>query len=177
LRAHLPWLGQGDIFGDAPVLEIALQEDDEVTARILRGPAVLLTHDCAMDKPDREGRPRAERLQFARLRSMQTLPADRRRTLAGQARQVQPLEALYLGQVRDLGESFLLLSDPYFLPAAYFGLYFEDYGQHPDGGADSGSYVTAGRNDSRIGRTDEEQLHLLRLKMLAFWTRLEPKEI
>lgn len=142
-----------------------------------RGAALLLTHDCAMDKPDRAGRPRAERLQFARLRSLDSLPPDRRANLLSQARQVNPLEAMYLGPIGPLGQCFVLLSDPYFLPAAFFGLYFDDYSHHPDAVAEpdgAAQYVTPGVEDSRIGRIDEDQLELLRLKMLGYWTRLQP---
>ena len=169
-------MGQGDIFGRLPVLEVEMQEDGQVVAGLNAGPAILLTHDCAMDKPDRAGLPRVERFQFAAVRSMESLPPDRRRNLTGQAHQVPPYEVLYLGKVADYGECFMLLSDPYYLPAKFFEPHFADYVGHvavPDPSGPT-SFITPGRNDSRLGRIDEYQLDLLRLKMLAYWTRLEP---
>lgn len=61
MRPHLPWLGQGDIFRAVPVIVVRLVGAGNVEAEATTGPAVLLTHDCAMDKPDKvTGSPRVE---------------------------------------------------------------------------------------------------------------------
>lgn len=172
MRAHLPWLGQGDIFGDVPVVDVTLDPGGDVRVELPRGPAVLLTHDCAMDKPNRQGLPRVDRLQFARLRSLTSLSADQQRSLRRQADRLGPFEALYVGEVADLGECLLLLSDPYYLPAAYFELGLEGHAGHPEADPVNAMYATPGAHDARIGRLDERQLELLRSKMLAYWARV-----
>jgi hypothetical protein len=175
VRDHLPWLCQGDIFADAPVVDVSLTATGGVEATVMTGPAVLLTHDCDMDKPSRSGAPRVERMQFARLRSIEALPADRQRTLRDRRDKIAPYEALYLGEVSTFGESFILLSDPYHMPSAYFGLIFQDYVGHSE--ADQiGKYITAQEHDSRVGRLDLSQLALLRQKMTAFWARVVEDE-
>jgi hypothetical protein len=171
LRNHLPWLCQGDIFADAPVMDVILVNTNELHVSLPMGPSVLLTHDCAMDKPTRSGQPRVERLQFARLRAIDSLPNELQRSLRGNQVKLAPYEALYVGNVADLGESYILLSDPYYLPASYFALSFENYSNHPE--AEPGArYVTPQANDTRLGRLDEGQVELLRRKLIAFWARV-----
>jgi hypothetical protein len=171
LQDHLPWLCQGDIFADAPVIDVILSDTNELQVSLPMGPAVLITPDCAMDKPGRSGRPRVERLQFVRLRAVDALPLGQQNSLRGSRSKLGPYEALYLGDVADYGESFILLSDSYYLPAAYFALGFEDYSDHAQGGPDA-RYVTLSLHDTRLGCLDTEQVELLRRKLIAFWARV-----
>jgi hypothetical protein len=171
LRDHLPWLSQGDIFGDAPVIDVVLSDTNELQVSLPTGPAVLITHDCAMDKPSRSGRPRVERLQFVRLRAVDALPPEQQNSLRGSRSRLAPYEALHLGDIADYGESFILLSDSYYLPAAYFALGFEDYSNHAQGRPDA-RYVTPSLHDTRLGCLNTEQVELLRRKLLAFWARV-----
>lgn len=175
MRDHLPWLCQGDIFAGAPVVDVFLTATGDIEATVIVGPAVLLTHDCDMDKADRSGAPKVERMQFARLRAVQAQPVNRQQTLRDRRDKIAPYEALYLGDVSTFGESFILLSDPYHMPSAYFGLIFQDYVGHSE--ADEiGKYITAQEHDSRAGRLDSYQLALLRQKMTAFWARVVEDE-
>jgi hypothetical protein len=171
LRNHLPWLCQGDIFANAPVVDVTLTATNGLQLALPTGPSVLLTHECAMDKPNQRGEPRAELLQFARLRAIDSLPRDRQMLLRQKRNDLGPFDILYLGEIGELGESFILLTDPYHLPARFFSLKFEDYSSHPDAGPGA-RYVTPQANDTRLCRMDEAQVELLRQKMLAFWTRL-----
>lgn len=173
MRNYLPWLCQGDVFGNVPVLDVAIDGDINISARMMFGPAVLMTHDCAMDKPDKDGRPRVEFLQFARLRSMASLPEGKRNNLRGARAKVPPFEAMYLGEVAEFGEAFILLTDPYFLPSRYFSLAFVNYRDHVAADPQVSDYITPRSADSRVGRIDEEQIDLLRRKMMAFWTRFQ----
>ena len=110
-------------------------------------------------------------MQFARLRGVESLSRDHQQSLRSQRNRLGPFEALYLGEVGAFGESFILLSDPYYVPAAYFLPTFEQYIGHPDAEGDA-RYLTPLEHDSRIGRVDAEQLELLRRKMTAFWARV-----
>ena len=171
MQENLPWLTQGDIFASAPVVDVKLDGSNKARADLVSGPAILLTHGCAMDKPDRHGQPRVERLQFARLRSLNALPIDRQGNLRGTRDRLQPFEALYVGEVPDLGETFILLSDPYYIPAAYFALTFVDYSTDPRAEPNA-KYITPQANDSRVGLLDQSQIELLLKKMIAFWARI-----
>ena len=171
MRDHLPWLGQGDIFERTPVVDVFLTDAGDVRATIIEGPAVLLTHDCDMDKPDRSGNPRVQRMQFARLRAVDALPDDRQRTLRTTQENLAPFEVLYLSNVARFGESFILFSDPYYVPSAYFQPAFREYADHMEAEGDA-RYITAQDHDSRIGRLDDAQLTLMRQKMSAFWSRV-----
>jgi len=175
MRPHLPWLGQGDIFRAVPVIVVRLVGAGNVEAEATTGPAVLLTHDCAMDKPDKvTGSPRVERLQFARLRSIDALPPDQRRSLRQGAHKDGPFDILYLDGVGEFGECFFLLNDPFYLPAAYFRLLLTTHPEHVEAESPEAHYTTPRANDTRFGRIDEPQLVLMRRKMVAYWTRFKP---
>lgn len=173
MRTHVPWLCQGDIFASAPIVETTLSDSGDVQSTVTEGPAVLLTHDCSMDKPDSTGQPRVERMQFARVRALDVLPLNLQRTVRTNRNNLGPFEIQHLGDIPELGESCLLLSDPYYIPSAYFVPIFCDYTGHAEA-LEGDRYITIQLHDSRIGRLDEDQLILLRRKMNAFWTRATP---
>jgi len=170
VRPCLPWLGQGDIFSSVPIVDASLQEDGTVAFVQDQGPAVLLTHDCAMDKPHPTDpmRPKIPRLQFARLRAVGD--EDRQRMRSSAAR-LGPFDVCFLGVTEPYGECFILLDETYYLPAALFNLHFVDPGEDVMSGNPDAVYATARANDNRIGRIQDDQLDLLRRKMIAYWTR------
>ena len=110
-------------------------------------------------------------MQFARLRAIDSLSRDRQTLLRQKQNDLGPFETLYLGEIGELGESFILLTDPYHLPAQFFALRFDDYSNHPEAEPDA-RYVTPQANDTRLCCMDEAQVELLRRKMLAFWARV-----
>jgi hypothetical protein len=129
-----------------------------------------------MDKPTTKGgrQPAIEWLQFGRLRSVEVLETRRLQDVRGRANRLDPYDVMWLGDVDKLGESFLLLTDPYFLPTAYLDLQLEEYGGE-FGVPDGEMRATPQRNDSRLGRLDDEQVALLKRKLIAYWTRLQLK--
>lgn len=124
-----------------------------------------------MDKPGSGGRPRVEWLQFTRLRAVDALPSERQRALRNAPSSLGPYEVMYVGELLDLGECFIFLSEPYHLPAAYFHLTLDDYSGHIDAEPDA-RYVTPQQNDTRMFRLDDAQIDVLHRKMLAFWARV-----
>jgi hypothetical protein len=172
----LPWLCQGDLFSHAPVVMTDLDESGELRSSIDFGPALLLTHDCAMDKPGRDGKPRIDRLQFAAVRSVESVEERLRSQLDPTSDKVGPFEALALGEVAGVGDAFILLSDPYYVPAEYFQLSMVDYSGHENAGDGSAHFASPSFRDTRIGRLTEERTNLLRRKMIAYWMRLAPAE-
>jgi hypothetical protein len=175
MRDNEVWLCQGDIFESAPVLDVQVDPAGGLVTSLGYGPAVLLTHDCAMDKAEPDGSPKAERLQFARLRiASRTVTTVQANDLRGRRGKTGPFEVLWISDVRPFGECLIFLSDPYFVPLSYFDAAMVQYNVTEADGNPSAPRATPRANDTRMGRLEEGQIDLLRLKMLAFWTRLKP---
>lgn len=171
MRPSLPWLGQGDVFSDVPIVSTALDSSGHVTASLVNGPAILLTHDCTLDKANNRGVPRIERMTFARLRCLSVVDNNRKALL--RKNEFEPTEALYVSSVAPYGEVFLVISESYFIPAAYFAP-ARDIFQHPEA-EEQVPYLHPTQMDTRIGRLEEDELQLLRRKMNGFWTRTVPR--
>lgn len=161
-----PWLCQGDIFASVPILESDLN-DETIDVRVESGPAMLLTHGCALDKKTRAGVLKLERMHFLPLRSTQLLDQGRQDMLRSKPSEIAPSEAFYLGHV-GVTESHVLLSEPYYLPAAYFQPSLYELALE-DGEAES--RMKANHGDTRIGRLTAAHLQLLLDKMNVYWTR------
>lgn len=171
MDAHQAWLAQADVFAEALVVSVSMNGEG-LAADISNGPALLLTHDCAMDKATPDGVPKIDWLQFTRLRLATDLPPERRGNLWRARTAVAPYDVMWLGDV-GFGECYLVLSTPYFAPVQYFGLTCVQYEEVVDDRANL-PRATPTRNDSRIGRLDDVQLFLLQQKMLIYWTRFAP---
>lgn len=164
------WLCQGDIFANAPVLDFPDLSDGRLLPQMRNGPAMLVTHDCDLDKM-KAGKPKIERLAFVRLRNVEELPADRIELIRGSGEKTQPYEAMYLGQIPGIGESYVLVSDPYFVPVGYFKTSIVTYpGPQPN------QHLTVTENDSRRFRLSDADLALFRTKWIINWTRLQPRQ-
>lgn len=173
MEQHRPWLAQGDIFRSAPVLDVAL-DGESLTVRLPLGPALLLTHGCAMDKARPDGSPKADFLQFAAVRSMSSLPADRAGNVRRTRDSVAPYDVMWLGEIPPFGEAYMVLSDPYFIPVGYFDLTCLQHEEAVDDGPNL-PRATPRRNESRLGRLEADRLFLLQQKMTVFWTRFAPR--
>ena len=166
-----PWLCQGDLFSSAPVLYYPDLSQD-LLAQLRKGPAMLITHDCALDKMNNRGEAAIERLSFVRIRDLTATPDHRQQLLRTNAAELQPFEAHYLGEVAGFGESYVLLSDPYYLPAGYFGVETRAFTGLPDGE----KRLAITNHDTRFGRLGDQSLELFRKKWNAYWTRVVPDE-
>lgn len=135
------------------------------------GASLLVTHDCDLDKPlSKNNRgPRIERMQFLPLRDLTRLDETRQKLVRAQS--IQPPEPVYVGgPVQGVGEeAYGLLSELYYLPAAYFSPTLEEW-DHPEAEAGQ-AHLKASSHQRRIGRIEENQLGLLQRKMAAFWPR------
>jgi len=161
---HSAALEQGDVFLDVPILD-AFDIDGEAQFRLIAGPAILLTHGCAMDKPVRDtSRPKIEYLSFARLRTTDDLTVDRKQLLRNN--QVTPYEVMYLGRIRPVGECYFSLHETYSVPAFHFDLtLIEHAGQRS---------AAPQRNDTRVATISVAQRSILTSKLHGFWTREVP---
>ena len=164
-----PWFSQGDIFGSIPQVSAIVSTNSGIEWRSAEGPALLLTHGCALDKP-RAGRPRITSLQFLPLLAVSQLDQGRQATL--RANQLEPYEVLYVGDVPALTDSFVMVQDVFSLPAKYFDPDLVDYAGHDGVEPDDPPRLTATKNDGRIVRLDDTQIEMLHRKVQAFWTRM-----
>lgn len=168
----LPWFCQGDILRSVPILTAVLGEASDVNFMILQGPAVLLTHGCALDKA-RKGRPTAKRLHFVPIVDVSVQDPGKQSALRSSG--LTPYEVMYLGHCGDLNECFIVLSEIYSLPIGYFAPTLETWEGHPAARVGD-TYLTPARNGARLGRLDDKQVALLLDKMNAYWTRRLPEE-
>jgi hypothetical protein len=175
LESQLPWLSQGDIFSDVPLLGISLNTTTgELDTRWDHGPALLITHGCAMDKASSRDRPTIKRLHFLPLAAVDIQDPTRRDILRRDS--ITPYEVLYIGQCGHLGEVFATLSEVYYLPASFFQPQLAEFSGHEQAQLED-RYLIATKGDSRIGRLDSEQVEKLKSKMMLYWTRRQPVDM
>ncbi len=113
---HKPWLSQGDIFTQVLIPRVGVR-DGLPAAAVERGPAMLITHGCTLDKKNGRGLSILEHLTFVPLQSVAALPEDRAGDLRARAAALAPYSILYVGQVEAVGEAYATLHQPYTLPA------------------------------------------------------------
>lgn len=170
MQEALPWLSQGDVFREVPILRPGLDLSAEVVEiDQSRGPALLITHGCTIDKASNSGRSTNKHLHFLPLISVAQQDPGRQDVL--RRNELQPYDVLYLGDCGDpLEESFVSLGEVYYLPVAMFDTDLATWPDHAE--AEEGiRYCTPRRNADRVGRLDDDQLELFLKKMNIFWTR------
>jgi hypothetical protein len=128
-----------------------------------------------MDKRRRNGDPRTALLQFAPLAQTSQLSRDLAQGLRAQRTSITPLDTLYVGEVNGIGECYISLLDPHYLPIEYFGAQVVDQSAHELCDPADPFHLTPRRRDTRIETLDDEQIHLLQMKMMAFWSRVTPQ--
>ncbi len=167
MRPALPWLSQGDIFIDVPiVITEAGTTPGGVNASIESGPAVLVSHDCVLDKTNRRFGVRIHRMFFLPLLSI-SVAGDSATTIRRDRH--EPVEYLYVPDAGRFGECFCLLSEAYYLPATIFRPRLAEFEHaHAEPGR---RHLEATARAGRVGRLDAERLELLRDKWTGFWTR------
>ncbi len=133
---------------------------------------MLVNHGCALDKMNRQGEATIERLSFVSVRSVATAQEHRQQLLRTNANDLKPFEVLYLGDLEGLGESYVALSDPYYVPATYFGVEARNFPELDEGERRLGVSCS----DNRIGRLSDRSLALFNVKWNAYWTRTVPEE-
>lgn len=165
-----PWLAQGDVFADVPIVLTGVDDRGDVSVTQQRGPALLLTYDCQLDKATRQGVPKVSRLHFAPLIAVATQDASRQSLL--RQKSVTPYEAFYLGDCgRPTGEAFILLSEIYSLPAALFAFELRDASAIDPAANTADRYLVLTADDNRIGSLDDDERTLLQDKHNLFWTQ------
>ena len=163
---HARWLCQGDVFSSVPLAYTSVTVEG-FRSGYTDGPAVLATHDCVLDKRGR-GILKIERVHFLPLLTTDGLDPGRLGELRKKSGELQPFEAMYLGEVAGFGESYVLMSNVAQVPATYFDLHAVPIHE----GAED-QRACPQQRDTRIGRLADEAIPLLRRKWIAHWTRLD----
>lgn len=162
------WLSQGDLFRAIPIVETTVT-DGVVEVRLDNGPSLLCSHGCELDKRTRSGASTLKRIQFVPLRAVAVLNEDRRSELRAWHGDLNPARIFHVGLVEGLGDVFCNLTEIYSLPAEYF---LPELREFTIGDAIEHMLV-ATENDNRLGQVDEDQLDLLRRKLMTFMTRFK----
>jgi hypothetical protein len=167
LVSYDKWLSQGDVFLSLPLVSVGLRNDRSLHLMQSDGPAVLITHDCVLDKRNKHGLT-IERVHVLPLLTTDGLANARVSNLKAKQGQLQPYEAMYVGALPEVGDCYLLVSNPKVIPAAYFALTATDVGDEDLRATPSAA------TDSRCGRLHPDDVELLCAKWNAYWTRAVP---
>lgn len=173
-----PWLSQGDIFREVLISRIGV--DDAVPkADLIRGPAMLMTPDCILDKKEKVNSrlvPQIEFLTFVPIRGFAQMNPDRARTLRekGTALEIAPYAALYLGEIDGIGDCWASLAHPYTFPAPLLGVELGSFSAEQTGDK-ADKRLIASIGDTRVGRLSADGLAILGTKWMALWTDQVPK--
>lgn len=170
MEACKPWLCQGDVFASIPLAVTSLDDGGSLLAVVDQGPALLLTHDCQLDKRG------LSRVVFAPLSS----PDDAGVTGSnlGQLRKgwLTPPEAIYLPDAGNGEEAIALLGQAFTIPTEYFDLALEDFSDHLEHDPEQPWHARARRFDTRAATMSPDETQLMRWKMAAYWTGETPED-
>ncbi len=169
---HRPWLSQGDIFKKLLVVNVGVR-DDAATAALEQAPALLVSHGCAIDKKKGNGQSALEYLTFLPIQDVTALPQDRARNLRASAAELTPYNVMYLGQVPEVGESYVMLNRPYTLPAALLNTSLRDFTAAETGEDDDRRIVNLAWT-TRVACLTPDAVALLQRKWNAHWTQAFP---
>lgn len=166
LIAARPWVSQGDVFADVPIVRYGRSALGQVT----NGPSLLLTADCQLDKRTRSGQTKIRTLQFAPLQNVEDLDQNRRALIRRDG--LQPPNPFYLGEV-DTGagewEAFVLLDEIYAVPIESVGAAeMVDHSEEMEDEDDAWRLHLV--DVKRLYSLHDSRRDLLHDKITAFWT-------
>jgi hypothetical protein len=167
-----PWLNQGDIFRAVPIVRAGVA-DAMATAGLQNGPAMLISHGCAIDKKNARGKSVLEYLTFVPIHDLGALDAGRAGQLREAAHELKPYKALYLGHLPGVGEGYVDLTEPYTIPAALLRPELKAFTAAETGEEDD-ERVVATMHQTRVAMLTPSGVTLFHRKWAIQWTRLDP---
>lgn len=173
--AHHDWLSQGDLFASIPIGWIGVENSAPVQ-KIDRGPALLVTAGCVIDKKTRAGRSSLEYLTFLPLRNLAQFDASKAGDARRSADELRPYGVLYVGFMGD-SEYVAPLAQPFTFPALLLRPDLVEYEESATGEPDirgSNTRLRPTVNDTRVGRLHPQILQLFLSKWAAFFLGFEP---
>lgn len=167
-------MSQGDIFKRVPIWQVA-SEKPQKTFEL--GPALLVTHDCNLDKRRGNGEFSIQRVQLIPIRAVSA--QDLNRQAVARQDKLSPPEVLYIGEIADdenggSWEGLALLSEIFTLPSITFQPSITDYaGDALLEPGDDTERLCFGLHGERYGTLSNDRLDFLYRKMASFFMRLE----
>ncbi len=164
-----PWLCQGDLFRTAPVVitTVTGERPEDANAKIAHVPALLATFDCALDKTNKRSEMLATEMTFLPLRQLAVLEGNKQAIIRRNT--ITPYDFFYVGDLPDLGESYVSLNNPSTFTVGYFAAELRVFDGDPE------AHLVATRHDERLGTLGAQQLVLFKDKWNAHWTRRLPE--
>lgn len=175
LVRHHDWLSQGDVFSSIPIGWIGIEDSVPVQA-IDRGPALLVTAGCVIDKKTGSGRSTLEYLTFLPLRNLAEFDSSKADNARRSADKLTPYGVLYLGSMGD-AEYVAPLAQPFTFPAMLLRPDLRTFDESATGEPDyrgSNTRLCPTVNDTRVGCLAPSVLKLFRSKWAAFFLGFEP---
>lgn len=166
-----PWLSQGDIFSSVPIVRAGVEGGIAVQG-LQRGPALLISNDCAIDKKSGPGRSTLEYLSFLPIQDVAALNRGRAAALRGQGADLQPYNALYLGELSEIGVGYADLAQPFTLPALLLRTELRDF-TDAETGEGGDRRIVATMHDTRVGTLSAASRIVLWRKWAIQWTRFD----
>lgn len=164
MQSHVPWLCQGDVFSDVPIVSVS--SSTKIDVHVDRGAALLPIENCQLDKRRRNRTSAVLWLQFLPLPDLNDAEPNLRQRLL--AREVSPPSTVYVGKASSGEELYGHLGEAYPLPPAYFGLEMQSFEGNIFADAADPYHVVPTVNDSRIGRLTDTWLRTLHHKMWGY---------
>jgi hypothetical protein len=170
VEQHDPWLSQGDVFASVPIFHV--YTDVGLTTVNVDGPslvpALLITLGCQLDKRNRRGVSMVQYLHFLPIVALDIQNSNLQAILRRE--EINPAQAMYIGDVQEIGAAMVNVAETSRVPAAYFG---PELRAPADAAAAQGDmYLFATKNDTRIGCISKERQGILRSKLSAYWSRI-----
>jgi hypothetical protein len=172
VAGHEPWLAQGDVFKSVMIVRAGVA-DGIASKHLERGPALLISHGCAIDKKHRDGTSELEYLSLLPLQAVENLPGERSAKLRNSKNELGPYNAMYLGDVPEVGESYVMLTEPYTVPATFLQPELRLFTAAEIGDPDDETRIVPTVGDTRVGRLTQDGIILFVRKWIAQWTRLK----
>lgn len=166
------WLSQGDLFRNLLIPRAGVDQG-AATVALTQGPALLVSHGCAIDKK-RKGISVADYLTFVPVHDLSIVNHDKAKALRAAANGLTPYEVLYLGSLPGLGEAYAALNEPFTLPTLLLRTELRNYSPDDTGEAEEEQRLTPNVWDTRFGTLNPDVIDLLADKWNALWTRRLP---
>lgn len=170
-----PWLCQGDVFQELPLVLASLGTSGVEFDTGTTGVALLLTNACQLDKRRGDGTPSVSRLQFAPVHAL--ADSGLSEGIIGQLRGgwLSPPDAVYIDDPGNGEPAIALLSEAFTIPATYFNLTVADFAGIAGSDPEDPHHAVARSHGDRARTMTEVERQLLHYKMSAFWTGTVPE--
>ncbi|WP_152185543.1 hypothetical protein [Segeticoccus rhizosphaerae] len=134
---------------------------------------MLISHGCAIDKKNSRGKSVLEYLSFLPLHNVAALDPGRAQQLRAALLEAKPYKVMYLGNVPQVGDSYVDLTEPYTLPALLLRTELKHFSAEVTSEGED-DRVVATMHQTRVAMLTERAVQLFQRKWSIQWTRMDP---